>query len=206
MVVSYQWHASTALVFEKVAIVSIKWEAWWAQELVWMSFGTDKSFAQTGKWMILHMPCPLPSNYTKWANLAHLLTSVEKDIKRNWNFFMQTVARLTNLGKCMSILWGLNISHKGGQIQTLLGFWRNKVPFWNSVFVVICIESSCVKLCLKNMLLDRTLNGTSLPCGSVMIFKQHQPRYRMISHVEIYTMTVTWIVHTFMKVMFQKKL
>ena len=58
------------------------------------------------------------------------------------------------------------------------------------MFVVICIKSSFVKLYLKNMLLDSTLNGTSLPCRFVMIFKQHQHRYSIMSHVEIYTMTV----------------
>jgi hypothetical protein len=64
MVVSYQLHASTALVLGKVPIISIKQEAWWAEELVWISLGREKSFSDTGKWVILHMPCPLPSNYT----------------------------------------------------------------------------------------------------------------------------------------------
>lgn len=64
MVVSYQLHASTASLLGKVPTVSIKREAWWAQELVRVSFGIDKSFADTGKWMMPQTPCLLPSNYT----------------------------------------------------------------------------------------------------------------------------------------------
>jgi hypothetical protein len=76
-----------------------------------------------------------------------------------------------NLGKYLFIVWGLNTSsQKAGQILHLLGFLRNKVPFWNSVFVVSRIKSSSVKLCLKNMLLDSTMNDTSIPCRFVMIF------------------------------------
>ena len=97
---------------------------------------------------------------------------------------MQTGARLMDLGKYLSIVWGLNTSsQKAGQILHLLGFLRNKVPFWKSVFVVTCIKSSFVKRCLRNMLLDSTLNGTSLPCRFVMIFNPLNPKLNPICYL-----------------------
>jgi hypothetical protein len=64
MVVSYQLHVLTALLLAKVPTAAIKQKAWWAQKLVWISLGSDKSFAHTGKLMMPHTSCSLPSNYT----------------------------------------------------------------------------------------------------------------------------------------------
>lgn len=42
MVVSYQLHAPTALLLGVVPTVTIKCEAWWAQEMVWIFLGREK--------------------------------------------------------------------------------------------------------------------------------------------------------------------
>ena len=69
-----------------------------------------------------------------WLPFWPMLKKIYKNVLK---FLMQTGARLLNLGKYLSILWGLNTSsQKAGQILHLFGFWRKKVPFWNSVFMV----------------------------------------------------------------------